>query len=235
MVTLSASRRNSGISSNGHSNTSSPRPSIATHQLPSLDENRATKVKFETVAVHGPLKNKNLKINNCERSDSGFSEVVEESFESKENGENHKIPPPELLKQKLEEISEKQSKHSSLIKIPHVKTGVVQERTKKLTEKYEKPKNLEKPKGILFANKKTSVTTKSVAKVHEVPPQKKIIETTKNDSKNMTTDQTPVRCNNYSPKKLVIQPNSKTALLRQKFENNCRDNEQPNVRNFRTK
>lgn len=254
MVTLSASRRNSGISSNGHSNTNSPRPSIAAHHLPSLDENRETKVKFDTgTSMMGtPLKNKNLKINNCERSDSGFSEVVEDPFEGKENnGESHKIIPPELLIQKLEEIAENRiddNQRKASVKIPIVRIGVVQERAKKLTEKYEKSKSPEiKPINKIIAAKKSQIdskiTSKDVKPAHsipnDIPIQTKSPETTKNSNPiptNMSPSQTNgVRRNHYTPKKLVIQPNSKTALLRQKFENNCKANEQPHVRNFRTK
>lgn len=240
MVTLSASRRNSGISSNGHSNASSPRPSIAAHpHLPSLDENRETKVKFETETslMSCPLKNKNLKINNCERSDSGFSEVVEDPFEGRDIGECHKTIPPEILLQKLEEIAENNvddKKSEILAKIPIVKTGVVQERTKKLTEKYEKP-----VVNNVVTTKKSQNDSKLVIP-RDIPHQTKLPETTKNSNlippTNNSTIPTQTRLrSSYAPKKLVIQPNSKTALLRQKFENNCKANEQPHVRNFRTK
>lgn len=239
MVTLSASRRNSGISSNGHSNANSPRPSIAAHHLPSLDENHETKVKFQTETSLMPLKNKNLKINNCERSDSGFSEVVEDPFEGKEIADGHKIIPPELLIQKLEEIAENQNDdkiRDVYVKIPIVRPGVVQERTKKLAERYEKSLSPEPVKPVVA---KSFPIKKSLYDSNISPPipETKVPQLTKNsnDIISNVSQTNGVPRTIYAPKKLVIQPNSKTALLRQKFENNCKANEQPHVRNFRTK
>lgn len=262
MVNLSASRRNSSISSNSPK-TYSPRPSLASSAMPSLDENRHEKsVKFSlgTSSIDGAVLSRTLKpVTPGDRCDSGFHEdVVHENGFKGTNGHSVSsggVIPPQVLRRKLEEIVENRQEEST----PKILQKEIQKSKdeksnfdkikssylSKIEDKIPKLPTTQPPKLEIKSNLCTKYMSKAQESIHS--SLSKVQEPPKNLSRSPETitlstisqselKSTPTWRSSYTPKKLTIQPNSKTALLRQKFEKAAEEQSQSKlVKNFRTK
>lgn len=267
MVNLSASRRNSSISSNSPK-TYSPRPSLASSAMPSLDENRNEKsVKFtlDTSSIDGAVLSRTLKpVTPGDRCDSGFHEdVVHENGYKGTNGSSGGVVPPQVLRRKLEEIVENRQEEPThkILQKEILKSNPKPKDDKsnfdkmrssylsKIEDKTPNHRSLQTPKLEIcpkfmsrnqesihnLQSKNPYSFLKSPIKIpHEPPKTPEIISPLKTTS--TISQSTPTWRSSYTPKKLNIQPNSKTALLRQKFEKAAEEQSQSKmVKNFRTK